>query len=110
MSGVQPGAESVLQAVAHAQRHEQLLLEGRHPLPVDRPVEDAAGAQHAPAQEERPRQPVVVDVLQEDQDHRVPAGLDHLVESLVGREPEGAEEGKRELSADPEAWEGGGGV
>lgn len=82
------GAESVLQAVGHAQRHEQLLVKGCHPLLVDGPVENTAGAQHAPAEEERPRQPVVVDVLQEDQDHGVPAGFDHLVESLMGRESE----------------------
>lgn len=59
---------------------------------MDGPVQDTAGAQHAPAEEERPRQLVVVDVLQEDQDHGVPAGFDHLVQSLMSREPEEARE------------------
>lgn len=67
-------------------------MEGWDPLFMDGPVQDAAGAQHAPAEEERPRQLVVVDVLEEDQDHGVPAGFDHLVESLMSREPEEARE------------------
>lgn len=67
-------------------------MERWDPLFMDGPVQDTAGPQHAPAEEERPRQLVVVDVLQEDQDHGVPAGLDHLVQSLMGREPEEATE------------------
>lgn len=59
---------------------------------MDGPVQDTAGPQHAPAEEERPRQLVVVDVLQEDQDHGVPAGFDHLVQSLMSRESEEARE------------------
>lgn len=67
-------------------------MERWDPLFMDGPVQDAAGPQHAPAEEERPRQLVVVDVLQEDQDHGVPAGFDHLVQSLMSRESEEARE------------------
>lgn len=47
-------------------------------------MQDTGWPQHASAEEERVRQLVVVNVLQEDQDHRVPAGFDHLVKSMVG--------------------------
>lgn len=60
------------------------MVKGRNPLFVDRPVQDTARPQHASAEEERARQLVVVNVLQEDQNHRVPAGFDDLVKSLVG--------------------------
>lgn len=73
-------------------------MERWDPLFMDGPVQDTAGPQHAPAQEERPRQLVVVDVLQEDQDHGVPAGLDHLVQSLMSRE---SEEAREENSTSP---------
>lgn len=53
---------------------------------MDRPVQDTAWPQHASAEEERVRQLVVMNVLQEDQDHRVPAGFDDLVKSMVGCE------------------------
>ena len=64
----------------------QLLVEVRDPLLVDRPVEEAAQLQHAPAQEQGAGKPVVIDVLQKDQDHSVPPLLHHPVKSVVGLE------------------------
>ena len=53
---------------------------------MDGPVEEAAQPQHAPAQEQGAGQPVVMDVLQEDQDHSVPPLLHPPVPSIVGLE------------------------
>lgn len=61
-------------------------MKGRNPLFVDRPVQDTAGAQHSSAEEERTGELVVMDVLQEDQNHRVPAGFNDLVKCLMGCE------------------------
>lgn len=49
------GVQSLLKSIGHAKRNEELLVKGRHPLLVDRPVQDAAWTQHAPAEEERLR-------------------------------------------------------
>lgn len=76
----------LLQSIGHAQSDQKLLLEGLNPLLVDWPVQDTAGTQHSSAEEERTGELVVMDVLQEDQDHRVPAGFDDLVKSLMGCE------------------------
>lgn len=74
----------VLQAIGHAKSYEELLVKGRHPLLMDGPFQDATGTQHAPAQEEGAGQLVIVNVLQEDQNHRVPVGLDDLVIGVMG--------------------------
>lgn len=50
---------------------------------MDRPVQDAAWTQHASAEEERAGQLVVVHILQEDQDNRVPAFFNDLVKRMM---------------------------
>ena len=52
---IQMGVQSLLKSIGHAECNEELLVKGRHPLFVDRPVQDAAWTQHAPAEEERLR-------------------------------------------------------
>ncbi|CAG5928666.1 unnamed protein product [Menidia menidia] len=46
-------------------------------------VHDAAWAQHAPAEEQRARQLVVMHILQEDQNNRVSAGFNNLMKCLM---------------------------
>jgi len=88
-----------LQSIRHAECDEELLVEGRHPLLVDGPVQDAARTQHAPTEEERAGQLVVVDVLQEDQNHGVPSAFNDLVLYMLGLKPEQGPEtrSKRQL-------------
>lgn len=43
---------SFLQSISHAKCYEELLVKGRHPLLIDRPLQDATRPQHAPAEEE----------------------------------------------------------
>lgn len=69
-------------------------MKGLNLLFVDRPVQDAAGTEHPSAEEERTRELVVMDVLQEDQNHRVSAGLNDLVKCLMGCKP--ARKGEKE--------------
>lgn len=83
--------ESLLPVVGLAQSYKQLLVKSLDPLPLNGPVQDTAGPQHAPAQEQGVGQFVVMDILQEDQHHRVPAGLDDLVQSMMGRKPAGTQ-------------------
>lgn len=79
----------LLHSVGGAQGDAEPLVEGGHPLPLQWPVEEAMWTKHAPAQEQTARQLVVLHVLQEDQHHRVPAVLNHLVQGMVGHEPGG---------------------
>lgn len=54
---------------------------------MDGPVEDATWPQHAPSEEEGAGQPVVMHILQENQDHGVPAGFNDLMKCMMGFKP-----------------------
>lgn len=77
----------LLQSIGHAESNQELLVKGLNSLFVDRPVQYTAGTQHSSAEEERTRELVVVDVLQEDQNHGVSAGFNDLVKCLMGCKP-----------------------
>ena len=88
MSTKPPGARH---PVAGGQRQPQLLVEGRYALPLQGPVQHAAGLQHGAPQQQGLRQLVILHLLQKHQHQRVTAVLHQLVHSVVSLEPAGGE-------------------